>query len=148
MRGSYCYLPILPARGGAFLAVKWLSPLAESRLTPLFDIPDPVLRGGETLELHFAKRAKGISDTWTRIRPVYVDMHNLPSHVRMASGAHPLMYVFDLLDMRGTQAIPVTGTAADRDTAYSTAARSIVRRDRRGACLRLAREDSLSSQCL
>lgn len=141
MRGAYCYLPILPARGGAFLAIKWLSLLAESRLTPLFDIPDPVLRDGETIEMHFAKRAMGISDTWTRTRPAYVDMHNLPSHVRMASGAHPLTYVFEHLNMHSAQAIPVTGTAADRDAAYSSAARTIVRRDRRGAALRLARED-------
>jgi len=141
MRGSYCYLPILPARGGAFLAMKWLSPLAESRLTPLFDIPDPVLRERETLEMHFAKRAKGISDAWTKIRPAYVDMHNLPPQVRMTSGLHPLMYVFEHLNMHGAQAIPVTGTAADRDGAYSDATRAVVRRDRRGVCLRLARED-------
>lgn len=141
MRASYCYLPILPARSGAFLAMKWLSPFAESRLTPLFDIPDPVIKDGETLETHFAKRAKGISDAWTRARPTYVDMHNLPPHVRMATGSHPLTYVFDLLAMHGAQAIPVTGTVADRDTAYSRAARAIVHRDRRGACLRLARED-------
>jgi hypothetical protein len=100
-----------------------------------------VLRDGETLDAHFAKRAKGISDTWTRDRPAYVDMHNLPSHVRMTSGAHPLTYVFEHLNMHGALAIPVTGTAADRDAAYSSAARTIVRRDRRGASLRLARED-------
>jgi hypothetical protein len=140
MRGTYCYLPILPARRGAFLAINWLSPLAESRLTPLFDIPDPVLRN-ETLEEHYAKRAKGISDAWTTARAVYVDMHNLPPHLRMSSGTHPLTYVFELLSMHGAQAIPVTGTTADRDRAYTNAARVIVRRDKRGICLRLARED-------
>jgi hypothetical protein len=134
-------MPILPARGGAFMATKWLSPLAESRLTPLFDIPDPVLKEGTTLETHFAKRAKGISDAWTKARPVYVDMHNLPPHLRMTSGAHPLAYVFDHLEMHGAQAIPVTGTAADRDVAYSNSVGSIVSKSRRGVCLRLARED-------
>lgn len=34
MRGAYCYLPILSARGGAFRAVSRLSPLTRSRLTP------------------------------------------------------------------------------------------------------------------
>ena len=141
MRNSYCYIPILPARGGAFLAMKWLSPSAETRLTPLFDIPDPVLKGNATLETHFAKRAKGISDAWTKARPVYVDMHNLPPQVQMASGVHPLAYVFDHLEMHGAKAIPVTGTPADRDLAHSNAVRSIVRKTRRGACHRLARED-------
>ena len=59
MRGTYCYLPILPARGGAFRAVSWLSPTARSRLIPMFDIPDPVLGKGEIVESHLAKRAKG-----------------------------------------------------------------------------------------
>jgi len=141
MRGAYCYLPILPARRGAFLAAQWLSPLAESRLIPLFDIPDPVVRNGETLEKHFAKRAKGIGEAWPRSRSVYVDMHNLPSEVHMASGEHPLTFVFDLLRMQGARAIPVTGTTADRHPAYTIAVRAITRRDRRGLCLRLARED-------
>lgn len=141
MRNSYCYLPILPARGGAFMATQWLSPLAESRLTPLFDIPDPVLEGKATLETHFAKRARGISNAWTKARPVYVDMHNLPPQIRMASGSHPLAYVFDHLEMYGAKAIPVTGTIADRDAAYSDTVRSIVGDIKRGVCLRLARED-------
>lgn len=68
-------------------------------------------------------------------------MHNLPPHVRMTSGAHPLTYVFEHLNMHGIQAIPVTGTAADRDATYSSAAQSIVRQGQRGALLRLARED-------
>ena len=42
MRGTYCYLPILRARHGAFNAVGSLSPLARSRLTPLFDFPGGV----------------------------------------------------------------------------------------------------------
>jgi Beta protein len=141
MRNSYCYLPIVPARGGAFLALTHLSPLAESRLVPFFDIPGPVLRSGDTLEAHFAKRAKAISDTWTRNRSAYVDMHNLPTDVRMASGAHPLTYIFEQLNMHCTQAIPVTGTPSDRDAEYSLAVRTIVRRDRRGVLLRIARED-------
>ncbi len=59
----------------------------------------------------------------------------------MTSGAHPLTYVFEHLNMHGIQAIPVTGTAADRDATYSSAAQSIVRQGQRGALLRLARED-------
>jgi hypothetical protein len=141
MHNTFSYMPILPARGGAFTALKWLSPLAESRLTPLFDIPDPILKEGATLETHFAARAKGISDAWPNARPVYVDMHNLPPQLRMASGAHPLAYVFDHLDMYGTKAIPVTGTTLDRDVGYIGAAQLIVNNTRRGVCLRLARED-------
>ena len=141
MRGTYCYLPILPARGGAFRAVSWLSPTARSRLIPMFDIPDPVLGQGETLESHLAKRAKGIHDAWGSSRSVYVDAHNFPPGLLMSSGMHPITYVFELLRAHGSSAIPVTGTEEDREADYFAAIRSIAERERRGACLRLASDD-------
>src|ERR1700675_2180676 len=57
MRGTYCYLPILRARWGAFQAIGELSPIARSRLTPLFDVPVPTSKNGKTLETYLAERA-------------------------------------------------------------------------------------------
>ncbi len=141
MRHSYFYMPILPARGGAFGALSRLSPTTSSRLTPLLDIPDPVLHGTSDLESHYLNRAKGISEAWTHGRPLYVDMYNLPPQLRMASGMHPLRYVFDQLAHLSVSAIPVTGTEADRDTAYWHTAFSLIRELDTGFCLRLSRED-------
>jgi hypothetical protein len=59
MRGTYCYLPILRARWGAFQAIGELSPIARSRMTPLFDVPVPTPKNGKTLETYLAERAKG-----------------------------------------------------------------------------------------
>lgn len=141
MRHSYFYMPILPARGGAFGALSRLSPTTSSRLTPLLDIPDPVLHGTSDLESHYFKRTKGISEAWPHARPLYVDMYNLPPQLRMASGMHPLRYVFDQLAHLKVSAIPVTGTEADRDTAYWHTAFSLIRELNTGFCLRLSRED-------
>lgn len=138
MRGTYCYMPILPARDGAFKAIEWLSAPACSRLTPLFDIPSPILRK-ETLEQHLGGRASSIYDSWGRHRPVYVDIHKFPLELRVYAGTHPLAYVFEALRMYGALAVPVLGT--DRDAAYSLAVRQIHAKDKRGACLRLDNDD-------
>ncbi len=59
MQGAYCYLPILPARDGAFRAVASLSSIARSRLTPLFYIPAPTPKDQNALDVYLAKCAQG-----------------------------------------------------------------------------------------
>jgi hypothetical protein len=77
MRASFCYLPILPARSGAFSAIAELSPDAVSRINVLFDVPAPVLKNGKTLDTYLTERAQGIHGCWERDRPLYVDVHDL-----------------------------------------------------------------------
>lgn len=141
MRGAYCYLPILPARGGAFRAVGALSPLARSRLAPLFDIRSVVLKVGKSLDTYLNDRAKGIQNCWEPDRPVYVDVHDLPLDWKTTSGAQPIAYVVDYLRSRGSRVIPVTGTESDRGEDYLRTIRALVSRRDDGACLRLARDD-------
>lgn len=148
MRGTYCYLPILRARWGAFHAVGELSPIARSRLTPLFDVPIPGPKSGKTLDAYLFDRAKGIHQSWGQDRPIYVDVHDLPPDLRTSSGAQPIAYLCDALRMHGSLAVPVTGTEADHDLDYLTAVSAIVARDRRGACLRLAEDDFVEQQLL
>ena len=59
MQGAYCYLPILPARDGAFRAVASLSSIARSRLTPLLYIPAPTANDQNALDAYLAKCAQG-----------------------------------------------------------------------------------------
>lgn len=148
MRGTYCYLPMLRARWGAFHAVGALSPIARSRLTPMFDVAMPAFRNGKTLEDYLTERAQGIHQSWGPLRPVYVDVHDLPPDLRTSSGAQPITYLFDVQRMHGSLAVPVTGTEADRGRDYLTAVKAIVVRDQRGACLRLAEEDLVEPQLL
>ena len=129
MRGNYCYLPILRARWGAFQAVGELSPIARSRLMPLFDVPVPTPKNGKTLETYLTERAKGIHQCWGPLRPVYVDVHDLPPELRTSSGVQPITYLLDMLRMNGSLVVPVTGTEADRGQDYLTAVNAIVARD-------------------
>lgn len=70
MCGAYCYLPILPARGGAFRAVSALSPDAQSRLTPLFSIPAPAPKDEKALEAYLARRAAGTMGPESNFEPM------------------------------------------------------------------------------
>ncbi len=114
VRASYCYLPILPARSGAFRAVAALSPDAVSRITPMFDVPVPVLKKGKTIDVYLTERAEGIHGCWERDRPAYVDVHDLDPALRTTAGVQPIAFLLHQLKQRGSRAIPVTGTAADR----------------------------------
>ncbi len=140
MRGAYCYLPVLPARGGAFRAVGALSSLARSRLTPMFDVRAPILKSGKTIDEYLSERAKGIHECWEPERPIYVDVHDLPLE-HTSSGAYPIAIMVDSLLSRGSRVIPVTGTEADRDKEYLNTIRALTSAGGDGACLRLARDE-------
>ena len=60
MRGSFCYMANLSARGGAIAAASNLSPLAHARSAFLFDLPRPVLPEGRSIEVELDKRGDGI----------------------------------------------------------------------------------------
>lgn len=141
MRGAYCYLPILPARGGAFRAVAALSPDAQSRLTPFFNVPAPALKDGQTLDAYLAKRAEGIHGCWDTERPVYVDVHDLSPELRTSTGAQPIAYLLEQLLMRGSCAVPVTGTEAIRGMEYVDAIRRLVAGSVGGVCVRMAKDE-------
>jgi hypothetical protein len=141
MRGGYCYLPILPARGGAFRAVGAISPEARSRLAPLFNVPAPALKDGQTLDAYLAKRAEGIHGCWDTERPVYVDVHDLSPELRTSTGTQPIAYLLEQLLMRGSRAIAVTGTEITRGAEYLDAIRGLICQSRDGLCLRLARDE-------
>lgn len=140
MRGAFCYLPILPARFGAFRAVGALSPIARSRLTPIFDVRAVVLRPNQTLDTYLGDRARGMHECWEQERPMYVDVHDLPLDLRTLSGAQPIAYLVDALRKRGSRAIPVTGTKADRGRDYLNTVRALMIRGD-GVCLRLGRDE-------
>ncbi|MBI2311600.1 MAG: hypothetical protein HYU77_03755 [Betaproteobacteria bacterium] len=71
MRGAYCYLPILPARGGAFRAVGSLSSDARSRMTPLFNIPAPAPKDKNALDAYLSYRWLQFATTSPRSRYRY-----------------------------------------------------------------------------
>lgn len=148
MRGAYCYLPILPARDGAFRAVSWLSSDARSRLTPLFNIPAPTPKDEKAIDAYLAKGADGIHGCWDAERPVYVDVHDLSPDLRTSVGEQPIAYLLQRLQMRGSRAIPVTGTKATRGSEYLDTLHGILPRTKDGVCLRLARDELIEPRLL
>jgi len=56
MKGSFCYLPILKARGGVFDAVRTVSPKARARIAPLFDVLPPNARQGKDPQAYLMKK--------------------------------------------------------------------------------------------
>src|SRR5882724_3975491 len=134
MRGGFAYMPILPARYGAFRSIATLSPVSISQLTPMFDIRNVVLKAGKSVDEYLTERASGISQSWNPERPVYVDVHDLPLDWRTSSGMQPISFVVDVLRARGSKAIPVTGTEENRDKTYLRAVREIAGAAKDGAC--------------
>ena len=139
MRGSYCYVPILPARYGAFRAVASLSPFARSRIAPMFDVPNIVLRANHTIDGYLEKRAREIRFCWEPGRVSYIDVHSLPLDWYTSSGRLPLLFLIDYLRARRSRVVPVTGSVLDRGAEYLSAVRSISRPE--GVCLRFARDE-------
>lgn len=139
MRGSYCYMPIVPARFGAFRALASLSPMASSRTAPMFDIPNVVLKPNETIDRYLNKRADAIFNAWAASGPCYVDAYSLPLEWRTTSGELPLLSVVSSLRGRGATVVPVTGSPTDRGLDYVRSIRSICRAE--GACIRIARDE-------
>lgn len=148
MRGAFCYLPILPARGGAFRAVSWLSSDARSRLIPLFNIPAPTPMDAKALDASLAKRADGIHRCWDAERPVYVDVHDLSPDLRTSQGHQPITYLLEQLRICGSRAIPVTGTEVTRGREYLDTIRGLLARNKNGVCLRLARDELIEPRLL
>lgn len=146
MRGSYCYMPILPARYGAFRAVASLSPIGRSRIAPIFDVPNVVLKANQTIDSYLEKRASEIRNCWEPDRVSYLDVHNLPLDWYTTSGSLPLLFLVDHLRARRSRVIPVTGSVLDRGLAYLHAVRGVSQPE--GVCLRLARDELLESKLL
>lgn len=141
MKGSYCYVPVLPARGGAFRALAAISPIVRSRLTPLFNVPAAVLKAGSTLESYFIRRVDGIRWCWEPSRPFYVDVHDLDPALRTTGGGQPVEFLIDRLRQYGLSGVPVTGTERDRGADYLDGVGRIIRRYGCGVALRFARDE-------
>lgn len=141
MPSSFCYMANLAARGGAFTAVQNLSPEAHSRSAFLFDLPRPALKEGETLEHELDKRAEGIAKCGKLGGRIYFDVHDFPPELVTGSGLQPIKYLAQKLQRFGTACVPVTGTIMDRGLEYVEAVRDIAATDRKGVCLRLARDE-------
>jgi len=137
---------------GEYQAVLRLHETTKKMFTPLIEIPElgwdfENETEAKTIDEHLAPFAKRVHEKWGR-HFCFVDLHLIGPNERLATGIHPVCFLFDGLRERKCSAIPVTGF--DRDNAYQQEIRNVVTLDKSGVCLRIkieqAAKNSLKSQ--
>jgi Beta protein len=137
------YVPILKGRDGEYGALRTLGSAVKERLAPLLEIP-PVpwdfVEGApaKTLDQHLSKVCAKIERSWGHERTLWVDLLWV-AEGRMADSEHPVEFIFRDARDKHLLLVPVVGML--RDDEYLAACSAALRRDHRGVCLRLQRED-------
>lgn len=140
---SNTYVPILKGRDGEYGALRMLTSTVKQAISPVVEVP-PIewnFAEGEpakTLDQHVSKVCAKIERSWGHERPLWVDLLWVANQ-RMDDGGHPMEYIFRDARDKHLLLIPIVGML--RDDEYIEACGATVRRDRRGLCLRLQRED-------
>lgn len=136
------YVPLLRARQGEFAALNELGAPSRAVMTPLFDIPaaqwdfdtDAPAR---PMEQHLPGFVEKIRKSWGDSL-CFVDLLELDGET-MPGGVHPVTYLFQEFSPLGMLSIPVVGI--QRSSAYLNAVRDVIRRDKRGVCIRVDNND-------
>lgn len=136
------YVPILKAKQGEFSALRGLGPVSKKALTPLLEVPpvpwDYDLDAPKvTIDEHLEKLPAKVKDAWGSDRRLFLDLWYVKDEAG-AGGTYPLVLLFDRLRAEGIQAVPVVGP--QYPAAYMAAAAAVIKKDARGACIRLRRE--------
>jgi len=138
------YVPILKGREGEYGALQMMPPQVRNAVSPVIEIP-PIpwdhtqQQPQKTIDKHLRNVTTKIESAWGPGRRLFVDLLWISERERMSTGVHPMTYIFDGARIKGLQLVPVTGLVRDDD--YQSACRDVIARDKRGACLRLQRED-------
>ena len=140
MKGSFCYMPVLKARKGSFDAIRAVSPIARSRLAPLFDILPPNAGQARDIGAYLQRKIDGIAGSWVPDRPLYLDAHSFPVESSI-HGQPPVAVVAEALMVQGFIPIPVVGTESERGSEYLAAMSLLAKRLGTGLCLRVEREE-------
>lgn len=144
MNSSIRYVPVLKGREGEYGALQTLSESVRRVLTPVLELP-PIPwdfeadRPARSIDTHLRKVGQKIERAWGTDRDIFVDLIWISETERMTNSQHPVDFVFSALRSRGVKAVPVVGLV--RGDEYLRACRSAIALDKRGACLRIQRED-------
>lgn len=149
------YVPILRWKRGETDALMAMYPADKALFTPLmeltsvpYDHPKKHYKLG--LDLFLQKAAAGAKTFWGQSDEIFVDLHWLledQAAPKIQPFVHPFTFLFDEFLSNGIQAIPVVN--GTEDAATIAAVSGIIRKDKRGLCLRLREpvlfEESLST---
>lgn len=134
------YVPVLKLKRGELLALRALDQNLKNSFTPLFDVQEVPWDYNEdapskSIDEHLNKIGEQLAADWGVGRLAFLDLFDIDTSQRMASGQHPVEFVFDHARNEGVELIPVTGP--ERDADYQRAIASVVQRDGRGLCIRI-----------
>ncbi|MCL5287772.1 MAG: beta family protein [Acidobacteria bacterium] len=144
MSHLHLYIPILKGRAGEFGALQAMSLNDKQGITPLIEIP-PIPwdykdnKPEKTIDQHLLKVGSHLERSWGQDSALFIDSLWIGEAERMAGGEHPVTHLLRKARERAVKTIPVTGLL--RGDEYQLAVRDSIAMDRRGACLRLQRED-------
>lgn len=132
------YVPCLRFKQGEYQALQSLTADAVAKITPLIEVAEmgydfETGTTKKTIDKHLEPFGKRLAEKWGR--PCFVDLVQLNPASRMASGRHPVEFIFADLRTRRLPVVPVTGLG--RDAAYQGEIARAMAQNQRGICLRL-----------
>ncbi|MGD6961536.1 beta family protein [Fictibacillus phosphorivorans] len=139
------YVPILKWKRGERTALENLHSSIKEKMKPLFEI-QPVSYNhaanafSKTIDDHLQDIGDQVNSSWGQLTPVFVDLDTLYENEDfkddiLQNGQHPIEFVIEDIESKGTPAIPVTGIY--RDDPFQNAIKAIIKQYNRGVCLRL-----------
>ena len=133
------YVPCLRWKQGEYEAIFRLPNQTKSSFTPLIEVPEigydfETRKAAKRIDDHLKDFGKRVQTKWGN-RICFVDLALVGPSERMATGVHPVSYVFNDLRNWRCSAVPVTGLG--RDDAYQQAITDVVSEDDAGACFRI-----------
>lgn len=135
------YVPILRWKEAERLALGDLEEDVRSQMTPLVQfVPESIHVGKRrpTVNQMLQKNVEDMKERWGT-RPLLVDLLHIDPVLRVGGRTHPLAFLAEQARTTSVSMVPVTGLR--RDAAYQIAVAEVVAEDRKGACLRLFRND-------
>ncbi|MEY8346442.1 beta family protein [Niallia circulans] len=143
------YVPILKWKRGERTALEKLPSTSKENITPLLEIqPVPYDHSNEefskTLDEHLYDIGQQVKASWNETTPIFVDLDTLYQNGEfetetLQNGQHPIEFVIEQIELNGIPAIPVTGI--NRHDPFHDAIKTVVKKYKRGLCIRLEESD-------
>lgn len=139
------YVPCLRWKQGEYQAVHRLPDSIRDSLCPIIEVPEmgwdfETETYKKTLDTHLEPFAKRVKAKWGD-RNCFIDTKLIPPDGRFLDGRHPVRLIFEELENRGCNAIPVVSFESDRQ--HLAACRKHVAN--RGASIRIPIESAASN---
>jgi len=134
------YVPVLKGKLGEYKALQALPDSIKENIKPIIDIvpipPDfETEEPSKSIDDHLKSFSNNILKYWGTQREVYIDGYMIVEETRMENNIHPMIHIFNELESKNINAIPVCGN--DRNLEYNTAIKQIIRTQNKGFCLRI-----------